>query len=191
MWTAHGGGACGALIRSIDWAKTPIGPIESWPRSLLTIVRVMLHSRHPMFLWWGPELIQLSNDAYTPSFGRGKHPAAMGQRGRDCWQEIWPIIGPQIEGVMQRGESTWHEDALVPSLRNGGIEEGYWTYGYSPVYDGAGGGGGPPALRRAPAERASALDPPREGIGKALATFAASPEDIPFVAWFDAAGAVQ
>ena len=48
-----------------------------------------------MFLWCGPELVQFYNDAYIPSFGQGKHPAAMGQRGRDCWPEIWPIIGPQ------------------------------------------------------------------------------------------------
>ena len=53
-----------------------------------------------MFLWWGPELIQIYNDAYVPSFGVGKHPAAMGQRGADCWQEIWPIIWPQIDGVL-------------------------------------------------------------------------------------------
>lgn len=58
----------------------------------------------------------------------------MGQRGADCWQEIWPIIGPQIEGVMTRGEPTWHEDALVPIFRNARIEEVYWTYGYSPVF---------------------------------------------------------
>ena len=30
-------------------------------------------------------------------------PAAMGQRGADCWQEIWPIIKPQIDDVMLRG----------------------------------------------------------------------------------------
>ena len=39
-------------------------------------------------------MIQFYNDAYLPSFGRGKHPAAMGQRGADCWQEIWSIIQP-------------------------------------------------------------------------------------------------
>ena len=78
----EGGGISGALMRSVDWASTPLGPVEGWPESLKTTVGTLLHSRHPMFLWWGPDLIQFYNDAYLPSFGVGKHPAAMGQRGR-------------------------------------------------------------------------------------------------------------
>lgn len=134
----EGGGEAGALLRSTDWSKTPLGAIESWPTSLRTIVGTLLHSRHPMFLWWGPELIQIYNDAYIPSFGVGKHPSAMGQRGADCWKEIWPIISPQIDDVMQRGKASWNEDQLVPIFRNERIEDVYWTYGYSPVFDEAG-----------------------------------------------------
>jgi signal transduction histidine kinase len=136
------GGASGELARSVDWARTPLGPPAGWPQSLKTIVGVILQSRHPMFLWWGPELIQFYNDAYLPSFGAGKHPATMGQRGRDCWREIWPIIWPQIDDVMSRRRSSWNEDQLVPIFRNGHLEEVYWTYGYSPVLDDRGGVGG-------------------------------------------------
>ncbi len=138
----QGGGEAGALARALDWSKTPLGAVESWPASLKAIVGVMLNSRHPMFLWWGPELVQFYNDAYLPSFGEGKHPAAMGQRGKDCWPEIWHIIGPQIDDVMSRAKASWNEDQLVPVWRNGRIEEAYWTYGYSPVFgeDGTVGG---------------------------------------------------
>jgi len=136
------GGVAGALARSIDWARTPLGPAATWPRSLQTVISLILHSRHPMFLWWGPDLIQFYNDAYLPSFGQGKHPAAMGQAGRDCWQEVWPIIWPQIDDVMSRRKSSWNEDALVPIFRNGRIEEVTWTYGYSPVFDETGAVGG-------------------------------------------------
>ena len=138
----RGGGETSALVRALDWSKTPLGPIESWSGSLRAVVGIILGSRHPMFLWWGPELIQIYNDAYLPSFGNGKHPAAMGQPGRECWQEIWPIIGPQIDDVMTRGKASWNEDQLVPILRNGRLEEVYWTYGYSPVYDDDGSVGG-------------------------------------------------
>src|SRR5207342_784232 len=129
----------GELVRATDWAATPLGPRRDWSGSLKSTVALLLHSRHPMFLWWGPDLIQIYNDAYVPSFGLGKHPAAMGQQGRACWPEIWHIIGPQIDAVMTRGVPSWHEDALVPTFRNGAIEEVYWTYGYSPVFgdDGA------------------------------------------------------
>jgi signal transduction histidine kinase len=91
-----------------------------------------------MFLWWGKELTQFYNDGYRPSIGSDKHPKALGQPGRQCWPEIWHIIGPQIEGVMSRGESTWHEDALVPIFRDGKLEDVYWTYSYSPVRDAQG-----------------------------------------------------
>jgi signal transduction histidine kinase len=137
-----GGGAAGALLRATDWSKTAVGPISSWSNGLRLTVGMLLHSRHPMFLWWGPELVQFYNDAYIPSFGRGKHPAAMGQRGKECWGEVWPIIGPQIEDVMTGGSPSWHEDALVPIFRNGRIEEVYWTYGYSPVFGDDGSIGG-------------------------------------------------
>jgi signal transduction histidine kinase/ActR/RegA family two-component response regulator len=137
-----GGGEAGALVRAFDWSRTPVGPVERWPSALKTTVGTLLHSRHPMFLWWGPDLIQFYNDAYSPSFGRGRHPAAMGQRGEDCWQDIWPIIWPQIEAVMRDGDPSWNEDHLVPIIRNGRLEEVYWTYGYSPVFDDDGSIGG-------------------------------------------------
>ncbi len=98
----------------------------------------MLASRHPMFLWWGDDLVQFYNDAYRPSIREDKHPRALGQPGQECWQEIWHVIGPQIDAVMTRGEASWHENQLVPINRNGKLEDVYWTYGYSPVRDAAG-----------------------------------------------------
>ena len=88
-----------------------------------------------MFLWWGPELVQFNNDGYRPSIREDKHPGALGQRGIECWPEIWPIIGPQIESVMRDGKSSWNINHLVPINRNGKLEEVYWTYSYSPVRD--------------------------------------------------------
>lgn len=137
-----GGGITGELIGSIDWSKTPLGPISSWSTSLKCIVGTILHARHPMFLWWGKGLVQFYNDAYLPSFGVGKHPTAMGQLGKECWQENWHIIGPQIDDVMSHGKPSWSEDAVVPFFRNGRLEDAYWTYGCSPVFDDDGGIGG-------------------------------------------------
>ena len=130
-----GTGEMADLIRAFAWAATPLGPIYSWPDSLITTVNMLLASRHPMFLWWGPHLIQFYNDGYRPSIRGGKHPLAVGQRGVDCWPEIWPIIGPQIDAVMSRGESSWNINQLVPINRNGRLEEVFWTYSYSPVRD--------------------------------------------------------
>ena len=131
-----GSGEMTARCRALDWALTPLGPVERWSHSLRAVVSTLLASRHPMFLWWGPELVQIYNDAYRPSLGEGgRHPRALGMRGADFWTDIWSVIGPQIDGVMMRGEATWWEDQLVPIVRNGRLEPVYWTYGYSPVLD--------------------------------------------------------
>ena len=131
-----GGGEMGALTRAYDWSATPLGKPEIWPQSLRTAVRILLNTNHPMFIWWGPELIQFYNDAYRQTMGPERHPSALGQRGRECWDEIWPIIGPQIEQVMSGGGATWHENQLVPVTRHGRLEQVYWTYGYSPIDEG-------------------------------------------------------
>ena len=92
-----------------------------------------------MSLWWGPSLTQIFNDGYQASLGgSGRVQAALGAPGREHWSDAWHIIGPEIEQVLATGEATWHEDALVPIERNGRIEDVYWTYGYSPVWDDAG-----------------------------------------------------
>jgi PAS domain S-box-containing protein len=138
-----GEGEMARRCREFDWASTPLGAVETWSQSLRTSVGIVLASRNPMFLWWGPDLVQIYNDAYRPSLGEGgRHPRALGARGRAFWTDIWDAIEPQITQVMTRGEATWHEDQYLPIERNGRLEDVWWTYGYSPVYDDDGSIGG-------------------------------------------------
>src|ERR1700722_5160738 len=136
-----GGGEMGALTRAYDWSTSPLGHPETWPQSLRTALRILLNTNHPMFIWWGEELIQFYNDAYRQTMGPERHPSALGQRGRECWAEIWPLIGPQIEQVMSGGGPTWHENQLIPVTRHGRLEQVYWTYGFSPIDEDDGIGG--------------------------------------------------
>src|SRR5882757_9126254 len=136
-----GGGEMGALTRAYDWSANPLGTPETWPQSLRTALRILLNTNHPMFIWWGEELIQFYNDAYRQTMGPERHPSALGQPGRKCWAEIWPIIGPQIEQVMSGGGATWHENQLIPVTRYGKLEQVYWTYGFSPIDEDDGIGG--------------------------------------------------
>jgi PAS domain S-box-containing protein len=136
-----GGGEMGALTRAYDWSASPLGLPETWPQSLRTAVRILLNTNHPMFIWWGEGLIQFYNDAYRQTMGPERHPSALGQGGRECWAEIWDIIGPQIEQVMSGGGATWHENQLIPVTRHGRLEQVYWTYGFSPIDEDDGIGG--------------------------------------------------
>ena len=134
-----GSGIMRERCRAHDWSATALGPVAAWPLSLRALVSALLASRYPMFLWWGPQLIQFFNDDYRPSLGaKGRDEAALGAPGRAHWSDAWHIIGPQIEHVLASGESTWNVNALVPIERNGSIEDVYWTYGYSPVRNDAG-----------------------------------------------------
>jgi PAS domain S-box-containing protein len=136
-----GGGEMGALMRSLDWSTTPLGPVERWPQSLRTVLSILLTSRHPIFMWWGPELVQFYNDAYRPILGSTKHPSAMGGQGRETWSEIWHVIEPMIEAVF-RGESTLVQDGLLFLDRHGFLEEAYFDYAYSPIRNESGAVGG-------------------------------------------------
>jgi PAS domain S-box-containing protein len=131
----HGESEMARLCRSHDWESTPLGAPEGWPQALKTLVSTLLASRHPMFLFWGPELVQFYNDAYRPSLGADgtRHPAALGARGRAFWADDWEDIGPQVEQVLSGGGPTWHENRRLPMTRNGQREVVYWTYGYSAV----------------------------------------------------------
>lgn len=130
-----GGGEMGALIRAYAWESTELGNPAHWPQSLKTTVRLLLSTGHPMFIWWGPDLLQFYNDAYRRSIGPERHPSALGQKGRECWAEIWDIIGPQIDQVMAGDGYTWNENQLVPITRGGQREDVYWTYSYGPIDD--------------------------------------------------------
>jgi PAS domain S-box-containing protein len=134
-----GGGEMGELIRQKDWRKNPVGTPEKWPQSLRTALSIILNSKFPMFLFWGPELICFYNDAYRPSLGNnGKHPEILGGRAQYYWSEIWADIKPIIDQVLAGGEASWSEDQLLPIYRNGKMEDVYWTFSYSAVYDESG-----------------------------------------------------
>lgn len=134
-----GGGIMGQLIREKDWSKNQLGTPDTWPQSLRTTLSIILNSKFPMFLFWGPDLICFYNDAYLPSLGNeGKHPVMLGGKAEVYWKEIWKDIKPLLDQVLEKGESTWKEDMLLPFYRNGKMEDIYWTFSYSPVNDESG-----------------------------------------------------
>jgi signal transduction histidine kinase len=128
-----GGGEMGALMRAHDWETSSLGPPRRWPQSLRTAVRLILNTGHPMYIWWGPELACLYNDAYRRSIGPERHPGSLGLPARAVWAEIWDVIGPQIAQVISGGGATWNVNHLVPITRHGRREAVYWTYSYSPI----------------------------------------------------------
>ena len=128
------GGETGALMRAMDWSRTPLGSVAAWPQSLRTAVSICLHSRFELFIWWGPQYVMLYNDAYRQTL-QSKHPFAMGKPGRMVWAEIWNVIGPMLDQVMRTGQATYSDDLQLFLERHGYPEETYHTFSYSPILD--------------------------------------------------------
>ena len=117
-----GGGTMGAMMRAFDWSTTPVGTVDRWPQSLRTAVSMLLESGFPMYIAWGPGLTQFYNDGYRPILGSTKHPGALGRSTRETFAEIWNIIGPMFERVMQ-GTAVNVEDFLLTLDRHCFVEE--------------------------------------------------------------------
>ncbi len=128
-----GGGSMGEHIRAFRWAGTSLGEPRFWPQALRTTVRVLLTTGHPTMIMWGPDLACLYNDAFSGSLGPEKHPAILGAPARRAWEEVWPVVGAQIEQVLRGEGAVWAENQCVPIIRFGELQEVYWTYSYSPI----------------------------------------------------------
>lgn len=120
-------------IRALAWGETPLGAIASWPETLVFLVNAALATRQPMLLMWGAEMVQIYNDAFAPIL-TNRHPEALGQRGREFWRDVWPVVGAQLEAVLNEGRNFFQERALVPIVRNGVFEDAYFNYSYSPLF---------------------------------------------------------
>ena len=121
------------LVRSFDWESTPLGDAATWAPGLKTTVRILLTSRFPMWMAWGPDLTILYNDAYARSTLGKKHPWALGRPASTVWPEIWKDIGPRVKRVLDTGEASWEEMLPLILERSGYPEETYHTFSYSPL----------------------------------------------------------
>ncbi|MCT7661139.1 SpoIIE family protein phosphatase [Mycobacterium deserti] len=125
----------GRDLTRVDWQATPLGSPEGWPQSLQTAINILLSSRFPMWMAWGPELTFFCNAAYRRDTLGRKYPWALGRPAREVWAEIWNDIGPRIERVLATDNATWDVALLLFVERSGYVEESYHTFSYSPLHD--------------------------------------------------------
>ncbi len=183
-------------MRAHDWSITPLGPTDTWSPALHTAISICLDCAFPMFVWWGPELVIFYNDEYVPVLGPAKHPAALGQPAAKVWAEIWPVIGPMIAQVQQRGQATRSRDLELHLNREGYLEETYFSFSYSPIYDEHGRVGGVfcPSIEttekvigerrlvtlRDLAAQSKSAESEHAAYAAAAAVLAENPRDVPF-----------
>lgn len=120
-------------IRAADWSATSLGPLETWPVSLRTILRTVISTKQPACLWWGPELLQFHNEAYLPMLG-DRAEGSTGRPFRTLWPDVWDDIQPFISAALG-GEAMTAEDLPLVMTRFGFAEATNWSFCYSPLYD--------------------------------------------------------
>lgn len=127
-----GGGRMADAIRAYDWSSTVLGALERWPSSLKIAVGMMVNSKFPKCIVWGPDLITIHNDAFLPILG--EKPPALGRPFSEVWHEAWDEIGPVAERAFA-GEATFIEDFPLVINRHGYPEKTHFTFCYSPIRD--------------------------------------------------------
>ncbi|WP_235498055.1 sensor domain-containing diguanylate cyclase [Frankia sp. R43] len=116
----------------MDWSDTALGPVRGWSRSLCAAVSICLESRFPLEILWGPDLIEIHNDAVVPMIGR-KHPGCIGRPFREIFPEAADRLLPMLEQVMSGGGATWAKNWPSKLHRYGYLEDCYFTFSYSPI----------------------------------------------------------
>ncbi|CAN5857410.1 hypothetical protein BH23GEM7_BH23GEM7_25050 [soil metagenome] len=136
-------GEMGRLCREMDWAATPLGPVEEWPQSLRTAAGLVIGHAFPSIVLWGPDLIQIYNDGYIPVHG-AKHPWGLGMPTSQVWPEVWHLNEPLFERAL-RGEQVGLKEALYSLARRGPDappDDVYVDLSFSPILDESGSVGG-------------------------------------------------
>jgi hypothetical protein len=126
-----GAGEMAGLIRSFDWAATPLGPIETWPQSLKTATGLIVQSPVPIVMLWGPKGVMIYNDAYSAFAGR-RHPELLGSNVLDGWPEV-AEFNDNVMKVGLAGGTLAYRDQELTLNRNGGPEQVWMNLDYSPI----------------------------------------------------------
>lgn len=191
-------------IREYDWTRTDLGSPQEWPNALKVALEIMLGCGAPAYIAWGPTFVQFYNDAYVAILGETKHPQALGATTIETWGEIWDFVGPSFYGVLESRRPLAMANKLLTMERHGYLEECYFSFSYSALFDDASQPAGILAVawentdefisyRRANALRMLAQNLSEaadiEGIRTAFEqTVLENPQDMPFGLWYEVRG---
>jgi PAS domain-containing protein len=118
------------VLRTVDWAETPLGPVSQWPTDLVRAAHTVVRSPAPAVLWWGDRFVQIHNDALIASLG-GDEPA-VARPAKECWPERWEVLRPLATEVLRTGEIVTIDDLVLPVDGNPST---YWTMSLAPLDD--------------------------------------------------------
>jgi signal transduction histidine kinase len=110
--------------------------MASWSAQLQTMVSTCLSTGFPMVINWGPDLIQIYNDAAIAVYGN-KHPEAMGRSARTNFPEFWEFstVESIVQVIVETALPFRADNQRVSLRRDGLLQEAYFTFSLSPILD--------------------------------------------------------
>lgn len=125
------------MVKSYPWETTNLGHISLWTETLRQIVLSMMANPTPQILLWGSSWTMIYNEACGPLLGQ-KHPASLGDKAANVWQEAMVFLDPIISGVMSTATGVQLPSAPVIMYRQGYHEETFWNINLTPVIGASG-----------------------------------------------------
>jgi len=133
--TRIAGGEMAARVRAFDWSQTPLGPLDAWSPALRMATDMILATNFPMALRWGPDLVLIYNDAYSPALHEN-HPQALGVLFKNTSPDFQASIRALHEDILSGASGGFAFEKLPLRVSRGGAPElGYFTVSYSPMPD--------------------------------------------------------
>jgi hypothetical protein len=125
-----------AWAHSIDWASTPLGPMHSWSSELRSICNLVMMDPQPAVVFYGPDLTMIYNEAEIELLG-GFHPC-MGVSARVALASVWGEYFEPIIEMNLAGETVQKTNTAIHMIRNGFMEETYFSLKFIPILDAQG-----------------------------------------------------
>lgn len=122
------------LIKSIDWASTGLGPIQTWPAVFRTMTKFVLVDPNRAVIYWGPDRVMLYNEPFIDMVA--SHPGMMGATYSASYPPELSEASLSIMDYIERSKVSVKISAMECFIeRSGFLEEAYFDGVMLPLMD--------------------------------------------------------
>lgn len=125
------------FLNDIDWATTPLGPLERWPTVLQAYLNIVFADPQAAVLYWGDDLNALYNESFVKLVsGRlAKETDLLGAPFVKIWPELWDDFEPMFKSIAAKGKGLDTLEVNLYPYNNGHLEETFWHGSFLPIPD--------------------------------------------------------